>query len=1521
MKDASPSLNTKLSELLKSTPFSNRWELSFLRKFSRLLIQIEEVVLSGYLPDWSGDLYVEFLENSFQLAQNRESPKVCFVEINRLNKEILSSNGPEFLSRNRFQEILNGDAEIPECATMTNGHWGWEELFGHKDRLTVNFSVGVFMAQIFLNLDLEDEELTKAFLTKSKNLTELFPSADPRLLKVVGDLTEASRTKRSATLHGAIDFFKTKTLEIGEQKGAVSDPDSTYTHLLKELKNQLVNLSTNNQLLNVSARKTCFKVSSEKLAEGAFEIEPLNPEETNVLDKLIRVGNRAEREKGLGILNIAFETLTWHHAGQLYNTPIAFLKCSLSKQRGTKPKYRVDIEDEVLETNPTLRFVFRESFGINLPKTWVFPETGNNALAQFLKDLLESHQITVTDNSDEVDDHNWHIKRDCYLGAFDQPKSALLDDYDGIVEATPHPLLARLFDGAENDSEEDVDTSTAFDIQSNYTVFPSDPTQDKVIQKAISGTDLVVEGPPGTGKSQTIANVIANYLSKDKRVLLISEKRAALDVVWNRLKSADLHHLSLLVHDQKREKKELIESLRASQAFLNQDAAQDMEAHRMVMTQNFERGKRHLEMLVASSAAVQNAGFSYNELHFKLHERSQEPRSSSVSNVEEHLIPWYEKVVKDEEKLDALEKSLAQCGFALQWSENPFAEMDSTSVSQMINPEVELSELVKNTVEMLKTFASSIKSTSFKSETLETFGAAEKAINWCKSVKPLANANLIQLLNVDSNAFETFDKLRADYLRKTKTLERRQERLQTQNNELQLHQVESAQKLLDAGGRRNRKKVKLFLSDYFQLDQEPFSDDQETLLKYLFEEAKAVENLAQVKERLLVKFGIKNPEEFFSEFELVNDLTERTMLQLPEFFGELFEKRFPDKIVLWLLSLDQSVSGLFVNLRKLNVNYRERQAESTQRQLQAIGDLGSYKAIADTILQFGRLDFEIRHCLINSHISPSELIKRSIEKEIGDLSSRNPILAKLEVSELEELQADLKLDYHHWLEANKLLIVDSARKSFQNDESLLHIPAAKLTDAEKQRKWTLKKGKRLLEHEFQKKTKYKTLRELFETEAKDYLGGMIKVWLLSPESAAEILPLRAKDFDLVIFDEASQLRTEAVVPSVYRASQTLIFGDLQQLPPSSFFRKTMANDQLPDHIKNSYSFLELSSPLFPKTLMKWHYRSKYQELIQFNNVMMYDGELKVFPSADGRETAPIQLHLNTEPGYENGVNKNEAQKLVEGLKQILLERKQFSVAIVTLSKAQQEEIERCLDAEAQEDPEFAEVLEQAFDYWDDGTYQGLIIQNLENIQGDERDIVLISTSYGPDKNGELSQNFGPINHSGGQRRLNVVFSRARTKMHIYTSLRPELLTNELNEGTSFLKYFLMYAESVSSQKTIPNLKFLETSKTNDTESGKTLEKEVSLLSDLIGQSSELKPITGLSASQGSAFYHLFIKGEDSRKVILLEGENRDSWSDFYVSEIVLGQRGYQVLSISARDLTLRANDLANHIQTSLKSTN
>lgn len=1519
MSDASSSASIKLGEFLRSSPFSKRIEPSFLRSFKRLLQQIEEILLSGYLPDLTEDLCLELAENSLNLSSGKKiRPSVFFQEVNQVDQKITTDDKVEFLPRRDFLERLRNTTETPDSATITNGHWAWEELFGHCDRLTINYSVGVFLAQTFLHLDLEDEELTKTFLTKSRSLSELFPSADPRLLKLVGDLTEVKRNTRSRTLQDAIDFLEIKTQELEEEKGKFSDSSDAYTYLLKELKNQLVNVSSNNQLLNTSARKSCFNISRDKLNSSSFLIAPADAEEVGVLEKLVRASNKAEREKGVGVLNLVYETLIWHSGEQLYTSPVGFLKCTLRKQKGVKTIFELDIEDEQLEINPILRFVLRESLGINMPKTWAHVEEEDESLQEYFKKLFLSHEINLTSDPLEVSSQNWCLKSDCYLGAFDQPKSALLDDYDGILTAPQHPLIKKLFEGSEAGSSSEESFQIDFDIESNFTVFPSDPTQDRVIQESVEGTDLVVEGPPGTGKSQTIANVIANFLANGKKVLLVSEKRAALDVVWNRLKSADLHHLGLLVHDQKREKKELIQSLRDSQSFLHQDHAQDMEGHRMVMTQNFERSRRHLEMLVTSSASIQNAGFSYNELHFKLHKCNQAGIGSGDSNVPEHLIPWYEKVAKDEEKLSVLQQQLREGGFAGEWAQNPFAEIDPLSVSQMINPEVELSELVKSTVEMLKTFSAAFKSTSFNSESLETFGEAEKAINWCKSVRSLANSNLIQLLNVDSNAYEAFDKLKADYLRKTKTLERRQERLQNQNNELQLYQVESAQKLLAAGGRRNRKKVKLFLSDYYQLDQEPFSDDHETLLKYLFEEAKATENLAQVKERLLVKFGIKEPEEFFSEFELLNDITERTILQLPSFFKELFEKRFPDKIVLWLLSVDQSVSGLFVNLRKLNVNYRSKTSTEVLSQLESIMDLAAYKAIAEASMQFGRLDFEIKHCLVNSSISPEELVKRSIEKEIGDLSSRNPILAKLSVSELEQLHANLKTDYENWLDANKLLIVDNARQNFQKDEGLLHIPAAKLTNEEKQRKWTLKKGKRLLEHEFQKKTKFKTLRELCETEAKDYLETMVKVWLLSPESAAEILPLKSNDFDLVIFDEASQLRTEAVVPSLFRAAQTLVFGDLQQLPPSSFFKRTLVNEQLPDHIKNSYSFLELSSPIFSKTPMKWHYRSKYQELIQFNNVMMYGGELKVFPSAGAGKTPPIELHENTECAYEAGINSAESEKLVQGLKHILIEEKQSSVAVVTLSKAQQEEVERCIDALAEKDDEFAVALERASEHWEDGIYQGLIIQNLENIQGDERDVVLVSTSYGPGKDGELSQNFGPINHSGGQRRLNVVFSRARTKMHIYTSLKPELLTNELNEGASFLKYFLMYAKGVSSQNPVPSLKFLESSSTKDTQRQKVLETEVKLLNELLGSKTELKPVTGLTSAGGSAFYHLYANGKDTRKIILLEGANRDSWNDFYISEIVLGQRGYQVLSISARDLTLRADALAKHIQDSFK---
>lgn len=319
----------------------------------------------------------------------------------------------------------------------------------------------------------------------------------------------------------------------------------------------------------------------------------------------------------------------------------------------------------------------------------------------------------------------------------------------------------------------------------------------------------------------------------------------------------------------------------------------------------------------------------------------------------------------------------------------------------------------------------------------------------------------------------------------------------------------------------------------------------------------------------------------------------------------------------------------------------------------------------------------------------------------------------------------------------------------------------------------------------------------------------IKIWLLTPEVVSEIIPLERGLFDLVIFDEASQMYVEKGIPSILRAKKVVIAGDPMQLRPSSIGegRAEIDIDDLPEDMElaaplEEKSLLDLARFKYPNVLLNFHYRSKYEELIAFSNYAFYKGKLYVSPNTDVPEQPPIQVHKMERARWINRTNPMEAKYIVGLLEQILYNRtSEETIGVITFNSNQRDLIYDLIDEKCAENREFAIQIRKEFERRKDGEDIGLFIKNIENVQGDERDIIIFSIGYAKNENGRLVRNFGWLNQQGGENRLNVAISRARKKIHIVASFDPsELQVEDIkNNGPRFLKKYLQYTLAISNK--------------------------------------------------------------------------------------------------------------------------
>lgn len=340
----------------------------------------------------------------------------------------------------------------------------------------------------------------------------------------------------------------------------------------------------------------------------------------------------------------------------------------------------------------------------------------------------------------------------------------------------------------------------------------------------------------------------------------------------------------------------------------------------------------------------------------------------------------------------------------------------------------------------------------------------------------------------------------------------------------------------------------------------------------------------------------------------------------------------------------------------------------------------------------------------------------------------------------------------------------------------------------------------LIQHEYSKRSRHIPIRRLFTRSAKA-IQALKPCLMMSPMSVAQYLQAGSFEFDVVIMDEASQILPEFAVGALARikheGGSVVIVGDPKQLPPTNFFSTNVNTDDENDEvlaIEVSESILDTVSkhPKFHQCRLRWHYRSRHESLIAFSNHQFYNSDLVLFPSPT-QESNDLGIRFHRVEGiYGDSINIIEAAEIVKQAIDLLQNSPNESIGLVAMNSKQRDEIERQFTEQLEQNP-FLQAL-----YDEKAKTDPIFIKNLENVQGDERDVILISMTYGPEMiGGRVYQRFGPINSTGGWRRLNVLFTRAKKRMHIFSSMSSSdvLISNESSKGVKSLQAFLHYCET------------------------------------------------------------------------------------------------------------------------------
>ncbi|MFY0671884.1 MAG: hypothetical protein JXQ87_00685 [Bacteroidia bacterium] len=1452
-----------ISEFLGECSWSDRNNKALLSSLLDFAKWLRQKHLEGFVFTGWRDLSISSKQRLKFNSSALERPEVNFAGLIKAEKTIVNYKATSE-TKDGFERLGN---VFNQKLVVTNSEKAPESSLGHFDARSNVYQLGLLLAELFSDCNRYDIEELRELITNTK---PNFKWIDIRLQKVAKACLVPQPSKR-ISIDKVVDELESINSDLAEDR---NKEGSSYQNVLKAFKASLLDFSGRNSLFSFKENSQHLRVDSElvelfsKGVTWQFNNES-NDSTLNKLHHLRRKQNQLLREKGEDGLLLITHFLNWKNEGEELQSPFLISNTSLQYSKEFKTNYSLKPDSDLLQVNEMLRIYFKEQFNFTFPKT-VSVSAVHELIEEVIKEL-EAQGAKILS-----------IEEKPILGIFNYHNISIASDYESLVQQEANELNLQLL-GFEKSATPKSESS---ELRWNeHFVLPADPSQEEAL--VLTKTDsLVIEGPPGTGKSQTIANVLAQALVKDEKVLFVSEKRAALDVVYNRIDKAGIGDLALLVHNSKKEKKDVIQSIAKAYNWLNQPLERDANLGKNLASWNLEEAFETIDKYYQTVRNRLN-GFSLNELFL-----IDEPTKIEF---EEEWVPDLGDWLAQKEVIVQINSLLQKGRCNLIWNENQFSKFDARTISLSDNPKTLLTQSLENAIEAVKL----LRPLNRKLEVNLSIGDLLQIRSLAKSVKWLLERNLVKLILDDNPVKKSFEKLRDQYFAKQALIEKRKVKTGKANlEEVSLRELESA--LLKCEENPNSIELKEFVN-VLVAENEWFVEDVKTILKNAIHEQKNEIQLSELKAKFQSQFKASDPDHFIEQVSLLQDLSDRMQYHLVGFYDLLNQKRFPDALLREFLQCDDAFSQLESAAFVLNTDFRSSTLSEFENDLNKLKGWTFSIEAEQSVKLYNGLKPNIKYCLDKAVIPILALEKAAVKRELNRAFLASPDLETYNSKKLNQLFDKLNLEYDEWLKWNSWKLLDLHVLAFQRLIQLSETPAVKLQNDEKQEKWAFKKGIRILRNEIDKERAHKTLRELVHSDAKNALDVLKPLYLMSPTAVAETFPCEKELFDIVVFDEASQLRVEEVLPIVHRAKRVVVVGDSEQLPPTDFFRSNDIKAETADNLKFS-SFLMAAKAAFKSQQLNWHYRSMSQELIQFSNAAFYQNSLKVFPSFNAPK--PALKSIRIKGSYENRQNQIEAESLVNHFVELLKNDRKSSFAIITLSEAQLEAVELALADKRKTNAAFNQLMEREEARFERGAFEGLLVKNLENMQGEERDIVLISIGYGFDAEGKFRQNFGPIMREGGDRRLNVLFSRAKAQIQVFHSFDPKDITNDNNVGIWTLKQFLKYAKAVeieNFEQTQDILKLMSRSHYFKEESDK---KSLQSLATFFKEEESHRSIY-VANNKDQQYFQTLVGGAETSVIKELESDKPNTWQEFFVAKRVLENRGFEVEKVSTQEMALK----------------
>lgn len=1017
------------------------------------------------------------------------------------------------------------------------------------------------------------------------------------------------------------------------------------------------------------------------------------------------------------------------------------------------------------------------------------------------------------------------------LGNFNYKKMSLVRDYNQVVDKK---VQHRVFDSLFSNQPKQISNRTP-DLnnpQDWYHVITADPTQTQAVLKSRTGESYIIQGPPGTGKSQTITNLIADFAARGKSVLFVCEKRAALDVVYYRLKQNRLDDLCCYIHDSQGDKREFIKNLKITYEDFSKNRMDDkaIENGRNTLLKELNEQIAVLKQFHDLQISITGEnGIPVRRLIERLIELK--PYRISLTPRQQELIPGYEHWKVSGEIIRQLSRELEETGADAAFADHPLSRLND-KVFTAEHPLNLIDSLVKQSQQLLTAIEETLQDCRITPQHSEYPEQVKNLVQDAVLLQPLAEHNNLAL--VDSSNKEAKELNKKMIL--LRDAEKKYQQLQQQNehwkNKFSSADVETAlpialknEKSFFSFFNGSWRKLKKQLQESYDFSKHQVKPSFSSILQQLQDEYSAGKLVSDSKANLEKEYQVDNITVTYMTIETLRnkkgDKEIDYMLAHPDANG----------IVLKLAKLSNKLHQLEMQLQQCLAAYSGKALSDIKDELENISmNTEGLQELLPALKQFATLPEPVKNFIRSIPVNPQQAEAAMADKTLKQLFRENRSFEGMDLNAVENASLRIRSCYNRLLKMNATCIRSYSWQRFVKHLELSNTAISQLDSEQRQFKKNYNEGRKILENEFGKSMRYKSIREICTRESGLVLKDIKPIWLMSPLSVSDSLPLDTSFFDVVIFDEASQITLEEGIPALFRSTQTIIVGDDKQMPPTNFFNARAEdpddlekfNEENEDELLNADadSLLVQGARKLDSTMLSWHYRSHYETLISYSNHAFYEAALLTIPDktihhkekkaievnvpadaagfADCLYDRSISYHFLPNSVYEKRSNRDEANYIAALVRELLIRKIPESIGIVAFSQEQQHTIEDALTALAQTDKEFEQLLEEAYNRTENDQFTGLIIKNLENIQGDERDIIILSICYGFDSRKKMIMNFGPVNKKGGEKRLNVIFSRAKKHMAVISSIRHFNITNEYNEGANYFRRFLQYAENISS---------------------------------------------------------------------------------------------------------------------------